>query len=151
MSKMNEKEVRHKAERIIKRYDSTINPPQEHVHDREVIHDLLALLDEKNEVIGRLPKTADGVPVCPGDFGLWGVNADCEIVEHCTAPGYLMCEGGEYEAWHIEERGGELYDVIIPAHEAFSDGAYYGAVSACYSTREAAEAARQGINNVRPE
>jgi|DEB0MinimDraft_4_1074332.scaffolds.fasta_scaffold151948_2 hypothetical protein len=57
MSK-NEKEVRHKAERIVKRHAATINPSQKYIRDREVVRDLLTLLDEKDEVIGRLREAA---------------------------------------------------------------------------------------------
>lgn len=97
--------------------------------------------DKLQEIVDRLPKTGNGVPVCPGDADLWGVNAEGEIVEHCVAPHYLMTEGGEYEAWHIVVRGGDLHDQLIPSHEAFSDETWYGNVGGLYSTREAAEQA----------
>ena len=134
MSKLNEAEVREGAKKCIR-----MNPSHE---SADLLAHLLDLLDEKEKVIERLPKTADGVPVCPGDACLYAPDADGEVVEHCVAPAYMMTEGGEYEAWYIEERGGELHDRLRPTHDVYPNEVFYGRVEMFYSTREAAEAAR---------
>lgn len=104
---------------------------------------LIAEGGKLQDVVDRLPVTADGVPVCPGDTGLYAPDADGEIVEHCTAPAYMMTEGGEYEAWYIEERGGELHDRLRPIHDVYPSEVFYGRVEMFYSTPEAAEAAQK--------
>lgn len=110
---------------------------------QQCIRELLDLIENQDKVIERLPKTADGVPVCPGDACLYAPDADGEVVEHCVAPAYMMTEGGEYEAWYIEERGGELHDRLRPTHDVYPNEVFYGRVEMFYSTREAAERARQ--------
>lgn len=99
---------------------------------------------ELEAIVERLPRTKDGVRVCPGDSDLWGFDMDGNVVEHCTAPHYFMTEGGEYESWHFEEQGGEIVDRLIPAHDIFTDEVWYGNVSALYSTKQAALDARKG-------
>lgn len=125
-------------DRVVAGYEVAIATLQE--RDKE-IQSLTERLAKAEGVVEKLPETADGVPVCPGDSGLYGTDADGQIVEHCIAPHYHMTEGGEYEAWHIEEAGGELHDRMYASHESYPDETWYGNVQFLYSTREAAEAA----------
>ena len=55
MSKLNEAEVREGAKKCIR-----MNPSHE---SADLLAHMLDLLDEKDKVIERLPKTADGVPI----------------------------------------------------------------------------------------
>lgn len=87
-----------------------------------LIHEAAALIEQQQAIINRLPKTADGVPITPG-MQLWGSlgwnNEPAKATLRGTyAEGYRVCA----PEWGMNVR---------PEVE-------------CYSTQEAAEAARVG-------
>lgn len=92
---------------------------------------LLKELERLRELEDRLPKTADGVPVVPGDV-LWGQDADGGVVSIASGKGLMMLDDAE----SFDEPGYPM-----------PEDSYYGKPSFCYSTKEAAEAARKGTND----
>ena len=85
---------------------------------------------ELEAVVERLPKTADGVPVVPGDTVYAKRNpSDDTIVEF---------EVADYEKWTVDAWGSRNQA------RAYTEAGGGWVVSRhCYSTPEAAEAARQ--------
>lgn len=94
----------------------------------ESIEKLRAERDELRAVVERLPKTADGVPVHPGDevwYGRLGPRGGMKGPHSYTVTVY-----------------GEVGDIHATGEEGGYMSESYGLrVSECYSTREAAEAA----------
>lgn len=89
--------------------------------------------DEYREIVEKLPKTADGVPVVPGDT-VWFAADDSQF-----GKGPHECEVKPFWEWSSDQDQWED-----------SEGVWCGMVEAngvgkslgdCYSTREAAEAA----------
>lgn len=86
------------------------------VRDMDCIRDLLAALDDQQKVIEKLPMTKDGVRVVPMTDFVYSPHHNLELAvwANGNAAPRLDCRGGTFR------------------------------VSDCYSTREAAEAAREG-------
>lgn len=102
------------------------------------IEDLRAERDRLDVVVGRLDKTADGVPVMGGDF-VWFKFDDQDDAWRCIVI---------TEAWYGADNGGVTVKTLaVPcSHESMGGLAVYGntwrvPVERCSSTREAAEAA----------
>lgn len=88
-------------------------------------------LEELEAIVARVPKTADGVPVVPGDTVYAKRNpSDDTVVEF---------EVADYEKWAMDAWGSRNQA------RAYTEGGGGWIVSRhCYSTREAAEAAVKG-------
>jgi hypothetical protein len=95
----------------------------------------IALLQQEVEqlhaIVDRLPRTADGVPVVPGVDRVWWPNAD-DHTDHWQQGETPGCYG-LMPCWTYEtNENGEAIERQIRVDE-------------CYSSREAAERARQGV------
>ena len=94
-----------------------------------VIRDLLAALDEMQGVVERLPVTADGVRVVPGDTVLWlriGPRGGVRIERVKVG-----CEG-EIGTWWCSDNCNSMGDEWELLQDSLAD---------CYATIEAVEAA----------
>lgn len=130
MSKLNESEVRERAKHFAGLPTSLVLD----LKQQQCIRDLLALIHEQDKVIGRLPVTADGVRVGPGSV--------------------VYRDFSDSNRWHIFGVGAlqtEAWDTMSPVatFRNTPDGNKPGDLETimfdiehCYSTREAAEAAR---------
>jgi len=107
------KELRERATKLLSRYPTHV--------DGDLIRDLLTALDEQQKVLDRSPVTADGLRV------------------HLGMTVYVWVAGLQKVARRtvisIGESGGLL--------SAGSHGAHAHSWGECYSTREAAEAAKE--------
>ena len=83
--------------------------------------------DALRAIVDKLPKTADGVPLMPGDAVYYSRNpSEKEVVEFLVAP---------YEKWVTDVWG------VKNQPRAISKGGGGWPASRCYSTRAAAESA----------
>lgn len=98
------------------------------VYTIEIMRGVLARLDheiaERERLESKLPKTADGVPVFAGDH-VWDDNGDEFII------------GG----WAEWDPGNQCYSVGLTALHV-TDRSYSSYIDCCYSTPEAARAAK---------
>lgn len=88
---------------------------------------------ELEAIVDKLPKTADGVPVAVGQEVFVIVND--EVIDDGTQKGGIA---GACASWYVNP-GGNFYDAMVD----WKSG-YRRPLSDCYSTREAAEQARDG-------
>ena len=93
----------------------------------EWMDELIAEIDRLHEIVGKLPKTADGVRVVPG-------------VDHVFYPRNLADTLQDPPKWDIVELGvGGSW-----AHSSHAEGNWGRNVSECYSTHHAAAEAAIG-------
>lgn len=139
MSKLNEAEVRERAEAFRRKYPDHYKPMDTlgYVADANVIiRDLLTLLDEKDKVIEGMPKTADGVPIEIGNVYFYRAWSD-DTLPHISRSVYVR--GVRVDSIEIDSGGKVSYSgpCSIEYNTDFAAVTIEDA-SDLYSTREAA-------------
>lgn len=94
--------------------------------EARVLHEAAAEINRLQAIVDRLPVTKDGVHAVPGDVELFHPAHQIHVLDR-----FWQSAGGDW---------------MVQNSRSYEAGARYMAevVSDCYSTREAAEAAREG-------